>query len=157
MSANNSLRDRLADDEDEVEDLMEEHGILRQLIARLVERGLEIDLAERLRYALAEPERSSAVNIGCVNKHRFKNRSCGLPSALPRLRYRGLGPPITLQYPMGTKSYGNKFVPGSARLMKAPDIQAVKTEANRILNPAAPVFSIKRAVIGSGVYKPHHS
>ncbi len=62
MTVSNELIDSLLADYKKPEDLIGEHGLLKQLTRKLVERALEAEMAEHLGHARNEPVTNPAGN-----------------------------------------------------------------------------------------------
>jgi hypothetical protein len=61
MTVSNEVIDSLLANYKKPEDLIGEHGILKQLTKRLVERALEVELADHLGHALLECDAKSRI------------------------------------------------------------------------------------------------
>ena len=68
MTVSNELIDSLLADYKKPEDLLGEHGLLKQLTKKLVERALEAEMAEHLRHARYE----SVANIAACEKAKIE-------------------------------------------------------------------------------------
>ena len=62
MTVSNELIDKLLADYKKPEDLIGEHGLLKQLTKKLVERALEVEMAEHLGHGRNEPIANPAGN-----------------------------------------------------------------------------------------------
>jgi putative transposase len=115
-----------------LEDLMDEHRILKQLIERLVERGLEVDLAHHLRYAGHEPVVYSTSNAYTGKSQKTLKRRAGKrPLAVRGARRGGFAPWIIPKRQAGLRDFGYKIPPACRPLAGAWDSGASRRNAWR--------------------------
>ncbi|MGZ8143177.1 MAG: transposase [Methylosarcina sp.] len=131
-----------------LEDLMDEHRILKQLIERLVERGLEVDLAHHLHYAGHEPVIYSTSNAHSGKNQKTLKRKAGKrPLAARGARRRGFAPWIIPKHQAGSRDFGYKIPPPHAGRSPAHGIQAHPAEMHGAEVSLARVSSIGDAFI----------
>jgi hypothetical protein len=87
MTVSNELIDRLLADYKKPEDLIGQNGLLKQLTKRLVERALEVEMAEHLGHAKNEPVANPRGNTrNGKSKKTLKGDFGELPIDIPRDR-----------------------------------------------------------------------
>ena len=98
MTASNELIDSLLTDYKKPEDLIGEHGRLKQLSRKLVERALEAEMAEHLGHARNEAVSNPSGNTRNGHSRRTLKGEYGeMPIEVPRDRHGRFEPPITPQ------------------------------------------------------------
>lgn len=125
MTVSNELIDSLLANYKKPEDLMGEHGILKQLTKRLVERALEVELADHLGHAKHEPVANPAGNTrNGKSKKTLKGEFGELPLEIPRDRQGSFEPQIIPKYQTRWNGFDDKILSLYARGMTVREIQA---------------------------------
>ena len=70
MTVSNELLDSLLADYKKPKDLIGEHGLLKQLTKKLVERAHEVEMAEHLGHFRNEPV--IIIIVDCIEHHRWR-------------------------------------------------------------------------------------
>jgi hypothetical protein len=125
---------------EDLEDLMDEHRILKQLIERLVERGLEVDLAHYLRYAGCEP----AVNLTSNAYTGKSQKTVKRPFAVRGSRCGRFAPWINVKHLAGYSGFGYKIPP--LRIDRTPVYKIQARSAD--MHGAWSSFARASAIIG---------
>ena len=95
MTVSNALIDSLLADYKTPEDLIGEHGLLKQLTKKLVERALEAEMAEHLGHGKHEPVANPAGNTrNGRSKKTLKGEFGELPIEIPRDRHGSFEPQL---------------------------------------------------------------
>ena len=88
MTVSNELIDSVLADYKKPEDLIGEHGLLKQLTKKLVERALDAEMAEYLGHVRNEPVTNAAGNTRSgKSKKTLKGEFGELPIEVPRDRH----------------------------------------------------------------------
>jgi putative transposase len=125
MTVSNELIDSLLANYKKPEDLIGEHGILKQLTKRLVERALEVELAEHLGHARHEPVANPAGNTrNGKSKKTLKGEFGELPIEIPRDRHGNFEPQIIAKHQTRWNGFDDKILSLYARGMTVREIQA---------------------------------
>lgn len=125
MTVSNELIDSLLADYKKPEDLIGEHGILKQLTKRLVERALEVELAEHLGHGRHEPVANPAGNTrNGKSKKTLKGEFGELPLEIPRDRHGSFEPQIIPKHQTRWNGFDDKILSLYARGMTVREIQA---------------------------------
>jgi putative transposase len=125
MTVSNELIDSLLANYKKPEDLIGEHGILKQLTKRLVERALEVELAEHLGHAKHEPVANPAGNTrNGKSKKTLKGEFGELPIEIPRDRHGSFEPQIIPKHQTRWNGFDDKILSLYARGMTVREIQA---------------------------------
>jgi putative transposase len=125
MTVSNELIDSLLANYKKPEDLIGEHGILKQLTKRLVERALEVELAEHLGHARHEPVANPAGNTrNGKSKKTLKGEFGELPIEIPRDRHGNFEPQIIPKHQTRWNGFDDKILSLYARGMTVREIQA---------------------------------
>jgi putative transposase len=124
MTVSNELIDSLLANYKKPEDLIGEHGILKQLTKRLVERALEVELAEHLGHARHEPVANPAGNTrNGKSKKTLKGEFGELPIEIPRDRHGNFEPQIIAKHQTRWNGFDDKILSLYARGMTVREIQ----------------------------------
>jgi putative transposase len=125
MTVSNELIDSLLANYKKPEDLIGEHGILKQLTKRLVERALEVELADHLGHARHEPVANPAGNTrNGKSKKTLKGEFGELPLEIPRDRQGSFEPQIIPKHQTRWNGFDDKILSLYARGMTVREIQA---------------------------------
>ena len=125
MTLSNELIDSLLADYKKPEDLIGEHGILKQLTKRLMERALEVELAEHLGHSRHEPVVNPAGNTrNGKSKKTLKGEFGELPIEIPRDRHCSFEPQIIPKHQTRWNGFDDKILSLYARGMTVREIQA---------------------------------
>jgi len=125
MTVSNELIDSLLANYKKPEDLIGEHGILKQLTKRLVERALEVELAEHLGHGRHEPVANPAGNTrNGKSKKTLKGEFGELPLEIPRDRHGSFEPQIIPKHQTRWNGFDDKILSLYARGMTVREIQA---------------------------------
>jgi len=125
MTLSNELIDSLLADYKKPEDLIGEHGILKQLTKRLMERALEVELAEHLGHSRHEPVVNPAGNTrNGKSKKTLKGEFGELPIEIPRDRHGSFEPQIIPKHQTRWNGFDDKILSLYARGMTVREIQA---------------------------------
>ena len=125
MTVSNELIDSLLANYKKPEDLIGEHGILKQLTKRLVERALEVELTEHLGHGRHEPVANSAGNTrNGKSKKTLKGEFGELPLEIPRDRHGSFEPQIITKHQTRWNGFDDKILSLYARGMTVREIQA---------------------------------
>jgi len=124
MTVSNELLDSLLADYKKPEDLIGEHGILKQLTKRLVERALEAEMAEHLGHSRNEPVANPAGNTrNGKSKKTLKGEFGELPIEIPRDRHGSFEPQIISKHQTRWTGFDDKILSLYARGMSVREIQ----------------------------------
>ena len=111
MTLSNELIDSLLADYKKPEDLIGEHGLLKQLTQRLVERALEAEMAEHLGHARHEPVANPAGNTrNGKSRKTLKGEFGDLPIEIPRDRHGSFEPQIVAKHQTRWTGFDDKPV-----------------------------------------------
>ncbi|MGZ5056153.1 MAG: IS256 family transposase [Methylobacter sp.] len=125
MTVSNELIDSLLANYKKPEDLIGEHGILKQLTKRLVERALEVELADHLGHARHEPVANPAGNTrNGKSKKTLKGEFGELPLEISRDRQGSFEPQIIPKHQTRWNGFDDKILSLYARGMTVREIQA---------------------------------
>lgn len=124
MTASNELIDSLLADYKKPEDLIGEHGLLKQLTRKLVERALEAEMAEHLGHARNEAVANPAGNTrNGKSKKTLKGEFGELPIEIPRDRHGSLEPQIIPKHQTRWTGFDDKILSLYACGMTVREIQ----------------------------------
>jgi len=125
MTVSNELLDSLLADYKKPEDLIGEHGILKQLTKRLVERALEAEMAEHLGHSRNEPVANPAGNTrNGRSKKTLKGEFGELPIDIPRDRHGSFEPQLIPKHQTRWAGFDEKILSLYARGMTVREIQS---------------------------------
>ena len=125
MTVSNELIDSLLADYKKPEDLIGEHGLLKQLTKRLIERALEAEMAEHLGHGKHEPVANPAGNArNGRSKKTLKGEFGELPIEIPRDRLASFEPQLVPKHQTRWAGFDNKILSLYARGMSVRAIQA---------------------------------
>jgi len=125
MTVSNELIDRLLADYKKPEDLIGENGLLKQLTKRLVERALEVEMAEHLGHAKNEPVANPRGNTrNGKSKKTLKGDFGELPIDIPRDREGSFEPQIVPKHQTRWSGFDDKILSLYARGMTVREIQS---------------------------------
>lgn len=118
MTVSNELIDSLLADYKKPEDLIGEHGLLKQLTKKLVERALEAEMAEHLGHARNAPVANPVGNTrNGRSKKTLKGEFGELPIEVPRDRHGSFEPQIirakAVYLALGINLAGEKGIAGA--------------------------------------------
>lgn len=124
MTVSNELIDSLLADYKKPEDLIGEHGLLKQLTKKLVERALEAEMAEHLGHARNEPVANPAGNTrNGRSRKTLKGEFGELPIEVPRDRHGSFEPQIIPKHQTRWTGFDDKILSLYARGMTVREIQ----------------------------------
>ena len=124
MTVSNELIDRLLADDKKPEDLIGEHGLLKQLTKKLVERALEAEMAEHLGHGRNEPVSNPTGNTrNGKSKKTLKGEFGELPIEIPRDRHGSFAPQIIPKHQTRWTGFDDKILSLYARGMTVREIQ----------------------------------
>lgn len=125
MTVSNELIDSLLADYKKPEDLIGEHGLLKQLTKRLIERALEAEMAEHLGHGRHEPVANPAGNArNGRSKKNLKGEFGELPIEIPRDRLASFEPQLVPKHQTRWAGFDDKILSLYARGMSVREIQA---------------------------------
>jgi len=125
MTVSNELIDRLLADYKKPEDLIGENGLLKQLTKRLVERALEVEMAEHLGHAKNEPVANPRGNTrNGKSKKTLKGDFGELPIDIPSDREGSFEPQIVPKHQTRWSGFDDKILSLYARGMTVREIQS---------------------------------
>jgi putative transposase len=124
MTVSNELIDSLLADYKKPEDLIGEHGLLKQLTKKLVERALEAEMAEHLGHERHAPVANPAGNArNGRSKKTLKGEFGELPIDVPRDRHGSFEPQIIPKHQTRWTGFDDKILSLYARGMTVREIQ----------------------------------
>ena len=124
MTVSNALIDSLLADYKTAEDLIGEHGLLKQLTKKLVERALEAEMAEHLGHGKHEPVANPAGNTrNGRSKKTLKGEFGELPIEIPRDRHGSFEPQLIPKHQTRWTGFDDKILSLYARGMSVREIQ----------------------------------
>ena len=124
MTVSNALIDSLLADYKTPEDLLGEHGLLKQLTKKLVERALEAEMAEHLGHGKHEPVANPAGNTrNGRSKKTLKGEFGELPIKIPRDRHGSFEPQLIPKHQTRWTGFDDKILSLYARGMSVREIQ----------------------------------
>ena len=124
MTVSNALIDSLLADYKTAEDLIGEHGLLKQLTKKLVERALEAEMAEHLGHGKHEPVANPAGNTrNGRSKKTLKGEFGELPIEIPRDRHGSFEPQLIPKHQTRWTGFDDKILSLYARGMTVREIQ----------------------------------
>ncbi len=124
MTVSNALIDSLLADYKTPEDLIGEHGLLKQLTKKLVERALEAEMAEHLGHGKHEPVANPAGNTrNGRSKKTLKGEFGELPIEIPRDRHGSFEPQLIPKHQTRWTGFDDKILSLYARGMTVREIQ----------------------------------
>lgn len=124
MTVSNELIDSLLADYKKPEDLIGEHGLLKQLTKKLVERALEAEMAEHLGHGKHEPVTNPAGNTrNGRSKKTLKGEFGELPIDVPRDRHGSFEPQLIPKHQTRWTGFDDKILSLYARGMTVREIQ----------------------------------
>jgi putative transposase len=124
MTVSNELIDSLLADYKKPEDLIGEHGLLKQLTKKLVERALEAEMAEHLGHARHEPVANPAGNTrNGRSRKTLKGEFGELPIEVPRDRHGSFEPQLVPKHQTRWTGFDDKILSLYARGMTVREIQ----------------------------------
>jgi len=125
MTVSNELIDSLLADYKTPEDLIGEHGLLKQLTKRLIERALEAEMAEHLGHGKHEPIANPAGNArNGRSKKTLKGEFGELPIKIPRDRLASFEPQLVPKHQTRWAGFDDKILSLYARGMTVREIKA---------------------------------
>jgi putative transposase len=125
MTVSNELIDALLADYKKPEDLIGEHGLLKQLTKRLVERALQAEMAQHLGHAKNSSVANASGNTRNGNtKKTLKGEFGELPIEVPRDRHASFEPQIIPKHQTRWDGFDQKIVSLYARGMSVREIQS---------------------------------
>lgn len=124
MTVSNELIDSLLADYKKPEDLIGEHGLLKQLTRKLVERALEAEMAHHLGHGKHEPVANPAGNTrNGKSKKTLKGEFGELPIEVPRDRHGSFEPQLIPKHQTRFTGFDDKILSLYARGMTVREIQ----------------------------------
>ncbi len=125
MTVSKELLDSLLANYKKPEDLIGENGLLKQLTKRLVERALEVEMAEHLGHDKNEPVKNEAGNTrNGKSKKTLKGEFGALPIEVPRDRRGSFEPQIIPKHQTRWTGFDDKILSLYARGMTVREIQS---------------------------------
>ena len=125
MTVTNELIDSLLANYKKPEDLIGEHGLLKQLTKKLVERALEAEMAHHLGHAKNETVANPAGNTrNGTSKKTLKGDFGELPIEVPRDRHASFEPQIVTKHQTRWSGFDDKILSLYARGMTVREIQS---------------------------------
>ncbi|QFY42418.1 IS256 family transposase [Candidatus Methylospira mobilis] len=125
MTVSNEVIDSLLADYKKPEDLIGEHGLLKQLTRKLVERALEAEMAEHLGHARNEPVSNATGNTrNGKSQKTLKGEFGELPIEVPLDRHGSFEPQIIRKHQTRWTGFDDKILPLYARGMTVREIQS---------------------------------
>lgn len=125
MTVSNELIDSLLADYKKPEDLIGEHGLLKQLTKRLIERALEAEMAEHLGHGKHEPVANPAGNArNGRSKKTLKGEFGELPIEIPSDRLASFEPQLVPKHQTRWAGFDDKILSLYARGMSVREIKA---------------------------------
>jgi putative transposase len=125
MTVSNELIDSLLADYKKPEDLIGEHGLLKQLTKRLIERALEAEMAEHLGHGKHESVANPAGNArNGRSKKTLKGEFGELPIQIPRDRLASFEPQLVPKHQTRWAGFDDKILSLYARGMSVREIKA---------------------------------
>jgi putative transposase len=125
MTVSNELIDALLADYKKPEDLIGEHGLLKQLTKRLVERALQAEMAQHLGHAKNSSVANASGNTrNGKTKKTLKGEFGELPIEVPRDRHASFEPQIIPKHQTRWDGFDQKIVSLYARGMSVREIQS---------------------------------
>ena len=126
MTVSNELIDSLLADYKKPEDLIGEHGLLKQLTKRLIERALEAEMAEHLGHGKHEPVANPAGNArNGRSKKTLKGEFGELPIKIPRDRLASFEPQLVPKHQTRWAGFDDKILSLYARGMSVREIRRI--------------------------------
>jgi putative transposase len=148
MTVNDELIDSLLADYKSPEDLIGEHGLLKQLTKRLVERALEAEMVEHLGYAKHQSVSNEAGNTrNGKSRKTLKGEFGELAIDLPRDRHASFDPQIIAKHQTHWHGFDDKILSLYARGMTVREIQSHLEEMYGTEVSPALISSVTDAVI----------
>jgi len=142
------LIDSLLSDYKKPEDLIGEHGLLKQLTKILVERALEAEMAEHLGHAKHEPIANPAGNARNGKSRKTLKGDFGeLPIEIPRDRHGAFEPQLIPKHQTRWTGFDDKILSLYARGMTVREIQGHLEEMYGTEVSPALISSVTDAVI----------
>ena len=125
MTVTNELIDSLLANYKKPEDLIGEHGLLKQLTKKLVERALEAEMAHHLGHAKNETVANPGGNTrNGKSKKTLKGDFGELPIEVPRDRHASFEPQIVTKHQTRWSGFDDKILSLYARGMTVREIQS---------------------------------
>jgi putative transposase len=129
MTVSNELIDSLLADYKKPEDLIGEHGLLKHLTKKLVERALEAEMAEHLGHGRHQPIANPSGNARNGRSQKTLKGEFGeLPIDIPRDRHSSFEPQLIPKHSTRWSGFDDKILSLYARGMTVREIQAHLTE-----------------------------
>ena len=148
MTVSNELIDRLLADYKKPEDLIGQNGLLKQLTKRLVERALEVEMAEHLGHAKNEPVANPRGNTrNGKSKKTLKGDFGELPIDIPRDREGSFEPQIVPKHQTRWSGFDDKILSLYARGMTVREIQSHLEEMYGAEVSPTPISTVTDAVM----------
>jgi putative transposase len=124
MTVSNEVLDSLLSDYKKPEDLIGEHGLLKQLTKKLVERALQAEMAEHLGYGKHETVANPAGNTRNGKSQKTLKGDFGeLAIAIPRDRHGTFEPLLVPKHQTRWTGFDEKIISLYARGMTVREIQ----------------------------------
>lgn len=124
-AAMHDLVDQLLADYQKPEDLIGEHGLLKQLTKAIVERALQAEMAVHLGHGKHEPVANTAGNArNGTSRKTLKGEFGELPIEIPRDRQGGFEPQLIPKHQTRWTGFDDKIVSLYARGMTVREIQS---------------------------------
>lgn len=125
MAISKELLDQLIADYKKPEDLIGEHGLLKQLTKALLERAMQAEITDHLGYTRNAPEgRNSGNSRNGSYKKKLKGDFGEIDVAVPRDRNGSFEPVIVPKGETRFKGFDDKIISMYARGMTTRDIQS---------------------------------
>jgi putative transposase len=145
---NIDLIDQLLKDYKSPEDVLGEHGLLKQLTKAVLERALKAELSHHLGYEKHSPEGKNSGNArNGKSKKTLKGDFGSLPIEVPRDRQSSFEPKIVPKGQTRFEGFDDKILSLYARGMTVREIQAHLEEVYRVEVSPALISQVTDAVI----------
>lgn len=148
QSVSTALIDRLLADYKNPEDLIGEHGLLKQLTKAVVERALAAEMAEHLGHGKNKPVLNETGNARNGKSQKTLRGDFGeMPIAVPRDRQGSFEPLLIPKHQTQFAGFGDKILSLYARGMTVREIQGHLQEMYRVEVSPTFISSVTDAVI----------
>jgi putative transposase len=148
MAINLDLIDQLLKDYKKPEDVLGEHGILKQLTKAVLERALQAEMTEHLGYEKNSPAGNNSGNSrNGKSKKTLKGDFGHLPIDVPRDRNASFEPQIVAKGQTRFEGFDDKILSLYARGMTTREIQQHLQEIYQVEVSPALISSVTEAVL----------
>ncbi len=148
MTINHDLVDQLLKDYQTPEDILGEHGLLKQFTKAVLERAMQAELTEHLGYEKHAPEGKNTGNSrNGTSKKTLKGDFGELPLAVPRDRNSSFAPQIVPKGQTRFEGFDDKILSLYARGLSTREIQRHLQEIYQVEVSPALISSVTDAVL----------